>query len=155
MDITRWSTQNQIDYIICSQRWRSSIQSAKTRPAIDNDSDHKLLIAKFKLRKVRKITRLFRYDLNQIPCDYTEEVTNRFKGLDLLEWLKSCGWRFITLYRKWWTKPSQSKRKKCKIAKWLSEEAIQIAEKRRDAKGKGEKESYTQPNVEFQRIAEI
>ena len=85
MDITRWSTQNQIDYIICSQRWRSSIQSAKTRPAADYDSDHKLLIAKFKLRKVGKITRPFRYDLNQIPCDYTEEVTNTFKGLDLLE----------------------------------------------------------------------
>ena len=79
--------QNQIDYILCSQRWRSSIQSAKTRPGADCGSDHELLIAKFrlKLRKVQKTTRSFRYDLNQIPCDYTVEVTNRFQGLDLIE----------------------------------------------------------------------
>src|SRR5574337_1011834 len=72
------------DYILCSQRWRSSIQSAKTRPGADCGSDHELLIAKFrlKLKKVGKTTRPFRYDLNQIPYDYTVEVTNRFKGLD-------------------------------------------------------------------------
>ena len=77
--------QNQIDYILCSQRWRSSIQSAKTRPGADCGSDHELLIAKFrlKLKKVGKTTRPFRYDLNQIPYDYTLEVRNRFKGLDL------------------------------------------------------------------------
>ena len=65
--------QNQIDYILCSQRWRSSIQSAKTRPGADCGSDHELLIAKFrlKLKKVGKTTRPFRYDLNQIPYDYT------------------------------------------------------------------------------------
>ena len=80
---------NQIDYILCSQRWRSSIQSAKTRPGADCASDHELLIAKFrlKLKKVGKITRPFRYDLNQIPYDYTVEVRNRFKGLDLIECL--------------------------------------------------------------------
>ena len=74
--------QNQIDYIICRQRWRSSIQSAKTRPGADCGSDHELLIAKFrlKLKKVGKTTRP--YDLNQIPYDYTVQVTNRFKGLD-------------------------------------------------------------------------
>ena len=71
---------NQIDYILCSQRWRSSILSAKTRLRADCGSDHKLLIAKFrrKLTKVGKITRPFRYDLNQIPYDYTVEVRNRF-----------------------------------------------------------------------------
>ena len=76
--------QNQIDYIICSQRWRSSIQLAKTR--LGADSDHELLIVKFrlKLKKVGKTTRPFRYDLNQIPYDYTVEVTNRFKGFDLI-----------------------------------------------------------------------
>ena len=76
---------NQIDYILCSQRWGSSIQSAKTRPGAD--SDHELLIAKFrfKLKKVGKTTSSFRYDLNQIPYDYTVEVTNRFKGLDLID----------------------------------------------------------------------
>ena len=76
--------RNQIDYIFCSQRWRSSIQSAKTRLRADCGSDHELLIAKFrlKLKKVGKTTRPFRYDLNQIPYDYTVEVRNSFKGLD-------------------------------------------------------------------------
>ena len=79
--------QNQIDSILCSQRWRSSIQQAKTRPGADCSSDHELLIAKFrlKLKKVGKTTRPFRYDLNQIPDDYTVEVRNRFQGLDLID----------------------------------------------------------------------
>ena len=78
--------RNQIDYILWSQRWRSSIQSAKTRPGADCGPDHELLITKFrlKLKKVEKTTRPFRCDLNQIPYDYTVEVTNRFKGLDLI-----------------------------------------------------------------------
>ena len=78
--------QNQIDFI-CSQRWRSSIQLAKTRPGADCGSDHELLIVKFrlKLKKAGKTTRPFRYDLNQIPHDYTVEVRNRFKGLDLID----------------------------------------------------------------------
>ena len=86
MDITRWSTPNQIDYILFSQKWRSSIQSAKTRPGTDCGSDHDLFIAKFrlKLKKVRKTTRPFKYDLDQIPNDNTE-VRNRFKGLDLID----------------------------------------------------------------------
>ena len=80
----RW---NQIDYILCSQRWRSSIQSAKTRPGADCGSDYELLIAKFrhKLKKVGESTRPFRYDINKIPYDYTVEVRNRFKGLDLID----------------------------------------------------------------------
>ena len=79
--------RNQIDYILCSQRWRSSIKSAKTRLGADCGSDHELLIAKLrmKLKKVEKTTRPFKYDLNQVPYDYTVEVTNRFKGLDLIE----------------------------------------------------------------------
>ena len=78
---------NQIDYIICSQRWRSSIQSTKTRPGAECGSDHELLIAKIrlKLKKVGKTARPFRYDLNHIPYDYTVEVRNRFKGLDLID----------------------------------------------------------------------
>ena len=77
--------RNQIDYILCSQRWRSSIESTKTRPGADCGSDHELLITKFrlKLKKVGETTRPFRYDLNQIPYDYTVEVRNRFKGLNL------------------------------------------------------------------------
>ena len=94
--------RNQIDYILCSQRWRSSIQSAKTRPRADCGSDHELLTAKFrlKLKKVGKTTRPFRYDLSQIPYDYTAEVTNRFKGLDLIECLMNFSWRFVMLYRR-------------------------------------------------------
>ena len=81
--------RNQTDYILCSQRRRSSIQSTKTRLGADCGSDHELLIARFrlKLKKVKKTTRPFRYDLNQIPHDYTVEVRNRFKGLDLIECL--------------------------------------------------------------------
>ena len=96
---------NQIDYILCSQRWRSSIQSTKTRPGADYGSDHELLIAKFrlKLKKVGKTARPFRYDLNQIPYDYTVEVRNRFKGLDLIECL-------MTLYRRQESRPSPWKR---------------------------------------------
>ena len=78
------------------------MQSTKTRPGADCGSDHELLIAKFrlKLKKVGKSTRPFRYDLNQIPYDYTVEVTNRSKGLDLIEYLKNYGWRFVTWYRR-------------------------------------------------------
>ena len=102
--------QNQVDYILCSQRWRSSIQLAKTRPGADCGSDHELLIAKFrlKLKKVGKTTRPFRYDLNQIPYDYTVEVRNRFKGLDQIECLMNYGWRFVTLYTG--SRPSLRKR---------------------------------------------
>ena len=98
LDITRWSTPKS-DYILCSQRWRSPIQSAKTSLGDDCGSDHELLIAKFrlKLKKVGKTIRLFRYDLNQIPYDYTVEVRNR---LDLIECLMNYGWRFMTLYRR-------------------------------------------------------
>ena len=76
-----------MDYILCSQRWRSSIQSAKTIPGADYGSDHELLIAKFrlKLKKVGTTTRSFKYDLNQIPYDYTMVVRNRFKALDLID----------------------------------------------------------------------
>ena len=79
--------QNQIDYVLCSQRWRSSIQSAKTRLGADCGSNHEFFIAKFRLKwkKVGKTTRPFRYDQNQIPYDYTVEVRNRFKGLDLID----------------------------------------------------------------------
>ena len=77
--------QNQIDYILCSQRWRNYIQSAKTGPGADCGLDNEILFAKFRLKLKKVGTRPFRYDLNQIPNDYTEEVRNRFKGLDLID----------------------------------------------------------------------
>ena len=134
--------QNQIDYIFCSQRWRSSIQSAKTRPGADCGSDHELLITKFrlKLKKVGKTTRSFRYDLNQIPYNYTVEVTNRFKGLDLIDRVPEELWmEFCDIVQEAVIK-TITKKKKCKKAKWLSEEALYIAEKRREVKGKEKKE---------------
>ena len=124
--------RNQIDYILFSQRWRSSIQSAKARPGADCGSDHEL-IAKFRLnlKNVGKSIRPFRYNLNQIPYDYTVEVTNRFKALDLIDCIKNYGWKFMTLYRRQGPRPSPRK-KNAKKAKWLSEEALQIAVKRRE-----------------------
>ena len=130
---------------------RSSVQSAKTKPGADCGSDHELLIAKFrlKLKKVGKTTRLFRYDLNQILHDYTVEVRNRFKGLDLIDrvpeelWTEVCdivqetGIKIIPM------------EKKCKKAKWLSEEGLQIAVKRTEVKSKGGKERYKHLNAEF------
>ena len=101
MDIIRWSILKS-DYILCSQRWRRFIQSAKRRPGVDGGSYHELLIAKFrlKLKKVEKTTRPFMYELNQTPYDYTVEMTNRFKGLDLIDRVPEELWmRFMTLYR--------------------------------------------------------
>ena len=97
---------------LCNQRWRSAIQSAKTRLGADCGSDHELLIAKFrhKLKKGGKTARPFRYDLNQIPYDYTVEVRNRFKALDLIESLMNYGLRFMTLYRRQGSRPSPWKR---------------------------------------------
>ena len=105
------------------------------------------------MKKVGKTTRPFRCDLNQIPYDYTVEVRNRFKGLDLIDrvpdvlWMEVCGIVQETGIK------TILKKKKCKIAKWLSEEALQIAVIRREAKSKGERERYTHLNAEFQRIA--
>ena len=100
------------------------------------------------MKKVGKTTRPFRYDLNQIPYNYTVEVRNRLKGLDLIECLMNYGWRFMTANR-----DQDPKKKKCKKAKWLSEEGLPITVKRREAKSKGEKERYTHLNAKFQRIA--
>ena len=115
----------QIDYILCSKRWRSSIQSTKTRPGADCGSDHELLVAKFrlKLKKVGKTTRPFRYELNQIPYDYVVEGRNRFKGLDLIGrvpdelWNEVCDTVEKTGIN---TIPMEKKCKKSKMAVWGS-----------------------------------
>ena len=123
--------RNQIDYNLCSQRWRSSIQSTKTRPGADCGSDHKLFIAKFrlKLKKVRKTTSSFRYDLNQISYNYTVEVTNRFKGLDLIDSVPDELRAEVHNTVQEAVIKTTPKKKKCKKTKWLSEEALQIVEK--------------------------
>ena len=119
-------------------------------------SDHELLIAKFrfKLKKVGKTTRPFRYDLKQIPNDYTVEVKNRFKGLDLIDRVPDELWtevRDIVQETGIKTIPME---KKCKKAKWLCVEALQIAVKRREEKSKGEKERYTHLNAELKNSKE-
>ena len=105
------------------------------------------------MKKVGKTTRPFRYDLNQIPNDYTVEVTNRFKGLDLIDRMPEELWTEVCDIVQETVIKTIPKKKKCKKAKWLSEEALQIAVKRREVKGKGEKEGYKHLNAEFQRIA--
>ena len=130
-------------------------QSAKTRLGADCGSDNELLIAKFrlKLKKVGKTTRWFWYDLNLIPYDYTVEVTNRFKGLDLIDGVPEELWMEARDIVQDAVIKIIPKKKKCQKAKRLSEEDFKIAEIRRKAKGKGEKERYTHLNAEFQRIA--
>ena len=118
---------NQIYYILCSKRWRSSIQSTKIRPGADCGSDHELLIAKFrlKLKKVGKTTRPFRNDLNQIPYDYTVEVRNRFKGPDLIDRVPDELWNEVHDIVQESGIKTIPMEKKCKKGKWLSEEALQ------------------------------
>ena len=152
MDITRWSIPiSNLLYSLQSKMEKFyTVSKKKTRSWCG--SDHELLIAKFrlKLKKVGKTTRPFRYDLNQIPYDYTVEVRNRFKGLDLIDgvpdelWTEVCDTVQETGIK---TIPVEKKSKK---AKWLFGEDLQIAVKRREVKSKGEKERYKHLNAEFQ-----
>ena len=130
--------RNQIDYIFCSQRWRSCIQSAKRRPGVDGGSYHELLIAKFrlKLKRVEKTTRPFRYDLSQIPYDYTVEGRNRFKGLDLIDRVPVELWTEGDDIGQETGIKTIPKKKKYKKVNWLSEEALKMAVKSREAKSK-------------------
>ena len=105
------------------------------------------------MKKVGKTTRPFRYDLNQIPYNYTVEVRNRFKGLDLIDRVPEELWMEVCKIVEEAVIKNIPKKKKCKKAKWLSGEALQIAVKRREVKSKGEKETYKHLNAEFQRIA--
>ena len=150
MDITRWSKLKS-DWLYSLQpKWRWSIQSEKTRWEADCGLDHELLIVKFrlKLKKVKKTTRPFKYDLNQIPYNCTVEVRNRFKGTR------------SDRQNAWWTMdgsswhctgdreqdhPNREEMQKTK----MSEETLQIAVKRRQANSKGKKERYTHLNAEF------
>ena len=111
--------QNQIDYILCSQRWRNSIQSAKIRLGADCGSDHELLIVtvRLMLKKVGKTTRPFRYDLNQIPYDCTVKVTHRFKGLDLIDRVPEELWTEVCDIVQEAVIKTIPKKKKCKKAK--------------------------------------
>ena len=128
---------------------------SKTRPGAECGSDHELLIAKFrpKLKKVGKTTRPFRCDLIQIPYDYTVEVRNKFKGLDLIDRVPDELWNEVLDIVQETGIKTIPMEKKCIKVKWLSGEDLQIAVKRREMKSKGEKKRYTYLNAEFQRIA--
>ena len=154
MDITRWSTPK--------SDWLYSVQPKmeKLYTVSKNKTGSWLWlrswtpIAKFRLhlKKVGKTTRPFRYDLNQIPYNYTVEVTNRFKWWYLIDRVPDKLWTEVRDIVQETGIKTIHMEKKWKKAKWLSDEALQIAEKRREAKGKGEKERYTHLNAEFQRI---
>ena len=149
------STCRVVSCVLCRRwrRWRSSIQTAKTRLGADCGSDHELLIAKFrlKLKRVGKNTRLF--SVLQIPYSYTVEVINRFKGLDLIDRVNDELWMEVHNIVQEAVINIIPKKNKFKKVKWISQEALQIGEKRREVKGNGEKERYTHLNTEFQRIA--
>ena len=149
--VTSWNLTFQNSTLSSYGEW---IQSAKTRPGADCGSDHELLIAKFrlKLKKVGENTRPFRYDLNQIPYDYTVEVRNSFKGLQLIDRVPDEPWTEVRDIVQQTGIKTIHMEKKCRKAKWLSGEALQIAVKR-EVKSKGEKERYKHLNAEFQRIA--
>ena len=105
------------------------------------------------MKKVGKTTRPLRYDLNQVPYDYTVEVTNRFKGLDLIDRVPKELWAEVCHIVQETVVKTTPKKNKLKKAKWLSEEALQIDEKRKEAKDKGEKERHIHLDADFQRIA--
>ena len=145
------STEIRLIISFAAKDGEAFIQSAKTRPGTGCCSDHELLIAKFrlKLKKEGKTTTPFRYDLNQIPYDYIVGVRNRFKGLDLIERVPEELWTEVHDIVQEAGIKTIPKEKKCKKAKQLSEEALQIAVNRREMKGKGEKERYIHLNAEF------
>ena len=149
MDITRWSTSKSDQLYSLQPKIEKLYTVSKTLPG--DGSDYELLITKFrlKLKKVEKTTTPFRYDLNKIPNNYTVEVRNRFKGLDQIDRGPDELWTEVHDLAQETGSKTIPKKKKCKKAKWLSEEALQIAVKRRKAKSKGEKERYTHLNAEF------
>ena len=150
MDIIRWSILKSLQ-----PKMEKLYTVSKKRLGADCGSDHEPLIAKFrlKLKKVGKTTRPFMYDLNKIPYDYTVEVRNSFKGLDLIDRVSDELWTEVRDIIQETGIKTISKENKSKKAKWLCGEALEIVVKRREVKNKGEKERYKHLNAEFQRIA--
>ena len=142
MDITRWPTLKS-DWLYSLQKniGEALYSQKKTIPGANCGSDHELLISKFrlKLKKVGKTSRPFRYDINQIPYDYTVEVRNRFKGIDLIGRVPDELWTEIHDMVQETGRKTIPKKNKCKKTNWLSEEALQIAVKRREVKSKGKR----------------
>jgi exonuclease III len=147
--------RNQIDYILCQQRWKSSVQSTRTLPGADCGTDHELLVAgmRIKLKKVNRTSLPKRYDLENIPAKYAIEVRNRFSALDTVERNPEELWEEISEIVKEEAKrniPTLTKKKK---SKWLSEQAIKIADERRKMKARGDVQGMRRLNADFQRQA--
>ena len=145
MDITRWSIPKSDRLYFLQPKMEKLYTVSKTRPGADCGSHHELLIAKFrlKLKKVGKTARPFGYDLNQIPYDYTVEVRNRFKGLDLIDRVPDELWNEVCDIVQETGIKTVPMEKKCKKPKWLSGKAVSIAVKRREVKSKGDKEDIS------------
>lgn len=147
--------RNQIDYILCQRRWKSSVTMTRTLPGADCGTDHELLVAGIciKLRKTKRATLPNRYDLENISEEYITEVKNRFSALELLERQPEELWEEIRDTIKEEAKKHIPTRKKKKQTKWLSDQAIRIAEERRIRKAKGDLQGVRRLNADYQRHA--
>ncbi|CAF1396827.1 unnamed protein product [Adineta steineri] len=147
--------RNQIDYILCNQRWRSSIKLSKTRPTADCGTEHELLLAKIqiKLKKTGKVVKQLKYDSANIPHQYTVNIKNRFDGLDLEDRLPEGLWTEIRGIIKEETTKNIPHQKKQKRAKWLSDDTLKVAEERRKEKSNNDRTTFSILNAKFQRMA--
>ena len=147
--------RNQIDYILCNRRWKSSITSVKTRPGSDCGTDHELLLATFriKLKNHLQSTQPMKFNLQNIPTTYTVEVKNRFNELDLSDREPEELWLEIRNIVNEAARTNIPRIKKTKKASWLSKNTLRIAEERREAKTSGNRQSFAKLNADFQREA--
>ena len=149
------TTRNQIDYIICKTRWRSSVRRVTTLPGADCGTDHNLLIAdiKIKLKRIKRAKQTPKYDVENIGLEFAVEVKNRFNGLQLAGREPEELWNDIRDIVKETADKKVPKAKMKKVTKWLSDEAVKIADERRDVRSKGDDKEYRRLNAAFQRRA--
>ena len=149
------TTRNQIDYIICKTRWRSSVRRVTTLPGADCGTDHNLLIAdvKIKLKRIKRAKQTLRYDVENIGLEFAVEVKNRFNGLQLADREPEELWNDIRDIVKETADKRVPKAKRKKVTKWLSDEAVKIADERREVQNKGDDKEYRRLNAAFQRRA--
>ena len=149
------TTRNQIDYIICKTRWRSSVRRVTTLPGADCGTDHNLLIAdvKIKLRRINRAKQTLSYDVENIGLEFPVEVKNRFNGLQLADREPEELWNDIRDIVKERADKRVQKFKRKKVTKWLSDESVKIADERREVRNKGDDKEYRRLNAAFQRRA--
>ena len=147
------STRNQIDYILCKSRWKSSIKRVTTLPGADCGTDHNLLIAhiKVKLKRIKRSMQTQIYDVEKIGLDYSVEIKNMFNALQIEDRTPEELWNDIRTILIETANKKVPKVKRKKVSKWLSEEALQIAKERKDMRSKGKYEEYRKLNAAFQK----